>query len=82
MPSFSESKGIELFIEANSIIRINLGDEHNEGIFSIYNMNGQLIYQSKINDRQVYYNMINYPAGTFIIDVRTNRSRETLLFTK
>lgn len=79
-PSLSEKSNIEILYKANGIIDISFQDYTSKGIVSLYNLNGQLLYNSIINNEKAHYNMKHHPAGTYIIVVKTTLERKAQLF--
>jgi hypothetical protein len=78
--TISESNTIEILFNANGIINISIQNYTNQGNVSIYNLNGQLIYSTEINNNEVQYNTSHLPIGTYIVVVRTQSERKTQLF--
>ena len=79
-PSLSYKGNIQILEDANKIIRIYQSDFQSEGVVSIFNLQGQLLYQSKMKNGEAYYDMKQLPAGIYIIDFRNGLGRETMRF--
>lgn len=79
-PIASETENIEIVVDANKILKITHEDYNTKGIVSIFNVNGQLFYRSKMYYGEIYYDMKHLPVGTYIIDVRTDSGIKTQLF--
>jgi hypothetical protein len=79
-PFLPENRKIEILACANGIIKISIRDYHHDGMISIYNLNGRLLYRNKLNESEGYYDMKQHPAGTYIIHVISGSGKETLLF--
>ena len=75
-----DSRNIKIYFNENRIINIAFQEHLSHGIVSIFNLNGQLLHYRKIYNSNLYIDMKQYPAGTYIIDVRTDLGRETQLF--
>lgn len=75
--SLSENRNIKILFDANGIINISMQDFTHEGIVSIFNVSGQLVYRSKIYNQEMRYDMKQHAAGIYIVDVRTELGRKT-----
>lgn len=75
-----ENTSTTITVLANKILRVSVPDNTTNGITSIYNINGELMYQSKMNQNVLFYDMEQHPAGNYIIAVRSGTDSKTLLF--
>jgi hypothetical protein len=60
------------------MISIRLDGNCDEGFLSIYTTKGQLLSVKTIK-REIFYDMKKYPAGLYILDVKTDEGRKTQL---
>lgn len=75
----SVSNNIKIHIDANRMLKISLEDNSEVGLLRIFTIHGQLVYSARTKKSELYYDMMQHPVGTYIIDVRTNAGREARL---
>ncbi len=78
-PVLSESSKINIRYEGDGMILVSQQDYPGGGLVNVFNLNGQLIFSDKMKNGEIYFDMKQYPAGNYIIDVRTNAGREAVL---
>jgi hypothetical protein len=78
--SLSNGRKMKIFAGANGIIKVSKPNHHGEGMVNVFSLNGQLIYQRKMINGEVYLDMARHAAGPFFIEMKTNSGEEIELF--
>ena len=79
VPIYSAAdENITIGLRPDKMISIRLDGNCDEGFLSIYTTKGQLLSVKTIK-REIFYDMKKYPAGLYILDVKTDEGRKTQL---
>ena len=74
-----ENNSIRIQQDVNKLVRISILDQPQRGTVRILNLNGQEIAREDIRNGDLLLDLKRYPAGTYVLDVRTDRGRKAKL---